>query len=52
VAEGDAGALGVVVLDAVLAAETEVQLELLATNDFAEGRAAFLERRNPVFTGS
>ncbi|MHB9757126.1 enoyl-CoA hydratase/isomerase family protein [Streptomyces sp. BYX5S] len=36
-------------LDAVLAAETEAQLDLLAGDGFAEGRAAFLERRRPVF---
>lgn len=39
-------------LDAVLAAETETQLALLAGDDYAEGRAAFLERRRPVFTGN
>ncbi|MGH3949853.1 MAG: enoyl-CoA hydratase/isomerase family protein [Pseudonocardiaceae bacterium] len=39
-------------LESLLAAETEVQLELLAGNDFAEGRRAFLARRRPVFTGS
>lgn len=39
-------------LDAVLASEERVQVELLAGPDFAEGRAAFLERRRPTFAGS
>ncbi|MGY2084150.1 enoyl-CoA hydratase/isomerase family protein [Blastococcus sp. SYSU DS0539] len=39
-------------LDAVLAAEERVQVELLAGADFAEGRSAFFERRRPVFPGS
>jgi enoyl-CoA hydratase/carnithine racemase len=38
-------------LDAVLASEERVQVELLAGPDFAEGRAAFIERRNPMFPG-
>ncbi|RNF78230.1 enoyl-CoA hydratase/isomerase family protein [Streptomyces botrytidirepellens] len=38
-------------LESVLAAEAEIQVELLAGDDFAEGRAAFLERRAPTFTG-
>jgi len=38
-------------LESVLAAEVDVQAELLAGDDFAEGRAAFFERRKPVFTG-
>ncbi|MFD7292849.1 enoyl-CoA hydratase/isomerase family protein [Streptomyces sp. NPDC059897] len=36
-------------LDAVLDAEAEAQVALLAGEGFAEGRAAFLERRRPVF---
>ncbi|GGR72525.1 enoyl-CoA hydratase/carnithine racemase [Nocardioides luteus] len=36
-------------LDAVLAAEADLQVELLAGPQFAEGRAAFLERRRPDF---
>ncbi|TFV63795.1 enoyl-CoA hydratase/isomerase family protein [Geodermatophilus sp. DF01-2] len=36
-------------LEAVLAAEEQVQVELLAGPDFEEGRAAFLGRRRPVF---
>lgn len=39
-------------LDSVLAAEADIQVDLLAGKDFAEGRAAFLQRRIPVFTGS
>lgn len=38
-------------LDSILAAETEVQVALLGGDDFAEGRAAFLERRTPNFGG-
>lgn len=38
-------------LEAVLAAEAEVQVELLAGPEFAEGQAAFLERRRPDFVG-
>lgn len=38
-------------LDAVLDAEERVQVGLLAGADFAEGRAAFLERRRPDFPG-
>lgn len=37
-------------LDGRLAAEAAVQLELLMGADFAEGRAAFAQRRPPVFT--
>lgn len=36
-------------LEAVLATEAETQVELLAGPHFAEGRAAFLERRTPDF---
>ncbi|MFZ3598672.1 enoyl-CoA hydratase/isomerase family protein [Streptomyces sp. BH104] len=36
-------------LDAVLDAEAEAQVALLGGEGFAEGRAAFLERRRPVF---
>ncbi|WP_460747199.1 enoyl-CoA hydratase/isomerase family protein [Nocardiopsis oceani] len=36
-------------LDALLAAEAEAQTELLAGPEFAEGRAAFLERRRADF---
>ncbi|MFI5665046.1 enoyl-CoA hydratase/isomerase family protein [Streptomyces sp. NPDC051684] len=36
-------------LDAVLDAEADAQVELLGGEGFAEGRAAFLERRRPVF---
>jgi 2-(1,2-epoxy-1,2-dihydrophenyl)acetyl-CoA isomerase len=35
--------------DAFLAAEMEAQVERLTSADFAEGRAAFLERREPRF---
>ncbi|MEV0642959.1 enoyl-CoA hydratase/isomerase family protein [Streptomyces sp. NPDC050619] len=38
-------------LESILAAEAEVQAELLAGDDFAERRAAFLDRRTPTFTG-
>jgi len=38
-------------LEALLAAEAEVQLELFAGPEFAEGRSAFLERRRPDFAG-
>ncbi|MFF4764458.1 enoyl-CoA hydratase/isomerase family protein [Streptomyces sp. NPDC001292] len=37
--------------ESIPAAEAEVQVELLAGDGFAEGRAAFLEGRTPVFTG-
>lgn len=36
-------------LDAILEAEAAAQVELLGGAGFAEGRAAFLERRRPVF---
>lgn len=36
----------------VLAAEADLQVELLAGRQFAEGRAAFLERRRPDFIGA
>ncbi|MFZ3566144.1 enoyl-CoA hydratase/isomerase family protein [Streptomyces sp. BH097] len=36
-------------LDAVLDAEADAQVALLGGEGFAEGRAAFLERRRPVF---
>ncbi|MGD6756423.1 enoyl-CoA hydratase/isomerase family protein [Streptomyces sp. BH105] len=39
-------------LDAVLDAEAEAQVALLGGEGFAEGRAAFLERRRPVFPAS
>lgn len=39
-------------LDELLTAEAEIQVDLLAGADFAEGRAAFLERRAAVFTES
>lgn len=38
-------------LDAALAAEADAQALLFATADFAEGRAAFLEKRPPRFEG-
>lgn len=38
-------------LDGALARETEGQLTLLRTKDFAEGTRAFQERRTAVFTG-
>lgn len=37
-------------LDAALSAETDAQIPLLASKEFAEGRRAFFERRRPVFT--
>jgi 2-(1,2-epoxy-1,2-dihydrophenyl)acetyl-CoA isomerase len=39
-------------LDGVLASEERVQVQLLAGTDSAEGRAAFLERRQPIFPGA
>jgi len=44
-AQGGAG------LESRLAAETELQLTLLAGSDFAEGRRAFFERRTADFRG-
>jgi enoyl-CoA hydratase/carnithine racemase len=38
-------------LDAVLAREAAAQVRLLATADFAEGQAAFFEKRRPEFRG-
>ncbi|MDB5590986.1 enoyl-CoA hydratase/isomerase family protein [Enterovirga sp.] len=39
-------------LDDVLRAEADSQSILYASRDFAEGRAAFLAKRKPVFTGT
>lgn len=39
-------------LDEVLAAELDLQPELTATRDYAEGRAAFREKRAAVFVGA
>jgi enoyl-CoA hydratase/carnithine racemase len=44
-------AAGPVELDGVLEAELTGQRELYFSRDFAEGRAAFFERREPKFTG-
>jgi enoyl-CoA hydratase/carnithine racemase len=38
-------------LDAALDWERDVQASLFLTADHAEGKAAFLEKRPPVFTG-
>ena len=38
-------------LEALLHLEREAQVELLGTQDFEEGRAAFFDRRDPTFTG-
>ncbi|OYW61203.1 MAG: hypothetical protein B7Z30_02615 [Rhizobiales bacterium 12-68-15] len=59
-AEGPTAAFGMakamlarhpVALDAFLKSEADGQGLLFATQDFAEGRSAFLEKRPPVFTG-
>jgi len=34
-----------------LALELELQLDVLASDDFAEGTAAFLEKRTPSYGG-
>ena len=39
-------------LDDILMAEADAQSVLYASRDFAEGRAAFLGKRKPSFTGS
>lgn len=39
-------------LEAILRAEADTQVELLAGRAFAEGRAAFLERRRPDFVNA
>jgi 2-(1,2-epoxy-1,2-dihydrophenyl)acetyl-CoA isomerase len=39
-------------LTAFLARELDEQTELLRSDDFAEGRSAFLERRDPSFVGA
>lgn len=36
-------------LDSALRAETEIQVELIGSDDYAEGIAAFREKRQPVF---
>lgn len=38
-------------LDAMLKAEVEAQAVLFATEDFVEGRTAFVEKRKPAFKG-
>ncbi|MGE3993272.1 enoyl-CoA hydratase/isomerase family protein [Pseudorhodoplanes sp.] len=38
-------------LDRMLQGEIETQLHLLATQDHAEGREAFVQKRKPIFTG-
>lgn len=42
---------GLLPLDDVLATEVDAQSMLFGTRDFAEGTAAFLEKRTPTFTG-
>ena len=34
-----------------MAAENQAQADLCATDDYAEGFAAFQEKRKPIFTG-
>ena len=43
---------GSATLSDALDQETDAQLELMETADFAEGRAAFFEKRTPVFRGA
>jgi enoyl-CoA hydratase/carnithine racemase len=45
-------AAGRLEVDDALAAERRVQRELYFSQDFAEGKAAFFERREPQFTGN
>ncbi|MGB3555944.1 MAG: enoyl-CoA hydratase-related protein, partial [Jannaschia sp.] len=39
-------------LDRALALEVDLQSELMASDDHAEGRAAFFEKRSPEFRGN